>query len=194
MNANIKILSIGLVSLILICCSSSPPPKDETQELIDEYDKLLEQQKKINEKAIKDFESALANLRKDCSVLREYKTFINDNWQTYKRDETDFLLQLNERQLELYSEWYDSLKGDNQPKQVLYTKKLANSLNEKQKASWGNLYIKLSQHVDWVSDFQKRSNDFENKKNALLNYVRVLFNDPQFFEIFKLNIERDLAH
>jgi hypothetical protein len=187
MNTNLKILLIGLIPLVLICCSSSPPPKDEIQEVRDESDRRIEQQ-------FEAFENAMVNLRKECSVLKEDKTFLNDNWQKYKQDEADFLIQLNERQLEFYSGWYDSLKGDNQPKMLLYTKKLANSLDETQKALLRNLYMKRLEHNKWVSDFQKRSNDFENKKNVLLNYVRLLGGDSQSNEIFILLIEKELTY
>lgn len=188
MSANIKIISIGIVFLSLICCSSSPPSKDETQELLDEYDRIIEQQKKI-------IENALANLRKECSDLREYKKFLVDNWQKYKHEEADLLIQLNERQLEFYSEWYDSLTGDNQSKKALYTQKLMNSLDEKQTVLLRNLYIRRREHDIWVTDFQKKSNDFENRKNLLMNYFKFTFSDdPQMYEIIKLRIERDLTY
>jgi hypothetical protein len=187
MNANIKILIISLVSVSLIYCSSSPPPKNETQELFDEPDRRIEQQ-------FKALEDALSNLRKECSDLRKYKTNLNNLWQKNKQDEADLLIQLNERQLELYSEWYDSLKKDNLSKQMLYTEKLANSLNEKQKDLWRILFLNQSDYVNWVSDFQKWSKDFENRKNALLNYVRLMGGDSQSNDIFILLIEKDLTY
>jgi hypothetical protein len=59
---------------------------------------------------------------------------------------------------------------------MLYTKKLANSLDEEQKFLWGDLYMKRLKHNKWVTDFQKRSSEFENRKNVLFNLTFRLLN------------------
>jgi hypothetical protein len=194
MSSKIKNLLVSLVALLFICCSSPSPQKDEYQESLDELDRLLEQQEEQTKKNIEIVEEALTNLRKECSDLREYKAFLIDNWQKYKQHERDFLIQLNDRQRQLYSEWYISQKGDKLLKQRQYGKKLSSSLDKNQRSLFGFLYIKLREHDEWLTDFQKRSNEFQNRKNALLNYAKIMFDDPSMYENFKLSIENELAY
>ena len=194
MNGKIKDILVGMFALSFIYCSASPPPKDETQEFLNESYRITEQEKEQIKKEFEAFENALANLRKECSDLKEYKTLLTDNWQQYKQDEAEFLGQLNQRQLEVYSEWYDSLKRDNLSRTVLYTTKLANSLDEKQKVLWGGLYMKRLEHNKWLTDFQKRSNEFEGRKNVLFNYIRMRISDPELFEIYRWAHEKDLVY
>ncbi|MGB5747337.1 MAG: hypothetical protein WBM69_10165 [Desulfobacterales bacterium] len=193
-NHNINNLLVGLIALSFICCSSPPPPKDEYQASIDEWDRILEQQEKQSEKTVEAVDKSLKNLREECFALKVHKTFISDSWQKYKQDELDFLTQLNQSQQECYSEWYESLKEDNQSKQMLYTHKLTNSLDEKQRPLLGNLITKRLEHVELATDFRKRSDAFQNWKNTLLIYLRVMVDDPVLYESMKLSIENELAY
>ena len=179
MNHRLKNYLIGLVVFSLIGCSSSPSPRDETQAHIDEYNRLIAQQQKIDERTAKNLDNALAELRKECSDLRAYKTFLNDFWQKYKRDEADFLTELDKRQSKLYSGLYKSIEAENQPKMFSYAKELSASLDDKQKASLSSLYAKLLQRNNWLTDFKNRSDVFQNRKTALLNYVKALFSGEQ---------------
>lgn len=194
MNHRLKNYLIGLVVFSLIGCSSSPSPKDKTQVHIDEYNRLIAQQQKIDERTAKILDNALADLRTECSNLRAYKTFLNDFWQKYKRDEADFLTELDKRQSKLYSELYKSIEADNQPKMFSSAKELSSSLDDNQKASLSSLYAKLLQRNKWLTDFKNRSDVFQNRKNALLNYVKALFDDPKFYEKLRLSIEKQLAY
>lgn len=202
MSVNLKILLIGLIILGLICCSSSPPPKDEYQETLDEYQKSLEEYNRLLERRIeqdkKIFEAALntlENLRHECSMIRQNLKFANYKMKEFQQDNTDFMLQLNEQQLELYSEYEDSLKGDSTSKFLLYSKKLDSSLNERQLALWQRLNRMRAENHELATDLKKRIDQFQNKKEALLNYFKFTFSDdPQMYEIIKLDIERDLTY
>ena len=194
MDCNLKNILGGLLALGILFCSSPPPPTDQYQRSLDESDRILEQHEKQNKKTIELFDKTLTNLRKESSDLKKYKKFLANNWQKYKQDEAGFLIQLNQLQLEFYSEWFDSLQEDNQPKQMLCTKKLTNSLNVKQNAQLSNPYIKWLEHISWVTDFQKKNNEFQNKKNDLLQFLKLTLDDPNMYEIMKLSIENELSY
>jgi hypothetical protein len=194
MKGRIKNIVASMFFLSFIYCSTPPPQKNETQEILEVSDRQTEQETEKIKKEYEEFENALENLRKECFDLREYKKLITENWHQYKQVESKFLGQLNQRQLEVYSEWYDSLKSDNLSRAVLYTKKLSNSLNEKQKALWVDLYRRSLEHNKWVTDFQKRGNEFQNRKNALFNYIRMRINDPELFEIYRWANEQYLVY
>ena len=139
MSGYLKTLLIGIAAFSLIGCSSSSPPKDEYQETLDEYQKsideynrLLERQLEQRKKSFEAFENTLNNLRYDCSLIRQNLKFANYKLKEFHQDNADFILQLNEHQLELYSEYEDSLKGAKTSKFLLYHKKLASTLNERQ--------------------------------------------------------------
>ena len=193
-NHPISNLLAGLIALSFICCSSPPPPKDDSQASLDKWDRVLEQQENQSEKTIEAVNNALKNLREECFALKEHKIFIKDSWQKYKQDELDFLTQLNAAQLACYSEWCESLKEDNQSKQMLSTHKLTNSLDEKQKSLLGSLVTKRLEHVELAADFQKRSDAFQNWKNTLFVYLKTMVDDPVLYESMILSIENELAY
>ena len=90
--------------------------------------------------------------------------------------------------------FYANSKEDNQSKQMLYTHKLTNSLDENQRPLLGNLITRRLEHVELATDFRKRSDAFQNWKNTLLIYLKVMVDDPVLYESMKLSIENELEY
>ena len=64
-NLNINNFLVGLIALSFICCSSPPPQKDEYQERLDEWDRIIEQQEKQSEKTVEAVDKADADALRD---------------------------------------------------------------------------------------------------------------------------------
>jgi len=58
----------------------------------------------------------------------------------------------------------------------------------------GDLYRRGLEHNKWVTDFQKRGNEFQDRKKALFNYIRMRISDPELFEIYRWVHEKDLVY
>jgi hypothetical protein len=198
MSVYLKTLLIIFVVVSHIGCLSPPPQKDEYQETLetpDEYQKSLEEYNRQLERQLKAILNTIENLRQECSVIRQDLKFANYKLKEFQQANADFMLQLNEQQLELYSEYEDSLKGNSTSKFLLYSKKLANSINEKQIALLQNLNRKRIENYELATDLKERISQFENKKKTLLDYLKLTFSDdPQMYEIIKLDIEKDLTY
>jgi hypothetical protein len=199
MKDNIKFILISLIVLNLICCTALQPPsspkKDEYQESLDEFDRLLEQREKQNQELMETLKTGLDNLRLECLSVIWVKMEIDKKLSHYNRHEAILLNQLNDNQLELYSKWIDSINGDNLSRLMLYTRKLKDSLNKEQYASFLNLYDELISNTKEKTDFEQSVAGFENRKNKFLNGIKLLYpDDPTFHKTFKLIIENELTY
>lgn len=141
------------------------------------------------------FNNTVDKLRQKCADIRAYKSSLNFRLQRYKQFESALINQLNEHQLELYVELFDSLADINSAKIKLYNMKLRNSLDPEQNDLLSNLFMELGEISRLKIELNKRIRDFENRKAMLMKGLRLLFSDDSAsYEILKFTLEQDLSY
>ena len=197
-------LNVSLILILIFSCFSCyhqiPKTSEydelfrQTEELIREQEELNRQQEEQLKKQFNQYDKLFATLRNECKELKNIKSYSNLISQKYTQDEIIFLSKLNDKQLELYSKFSESLEGDISSKILLAQKRLAKSLNKEQWVKFVELHNRFLTINQINGEYNKRVRDFEDKKSQLIIYTKLIFNgSPNIFEILMI-IEEDLSY
>jgi DNA repair exonuclease SbcCD ATPase subunit len=164
MKKRLKVSLILVLILASFACYRQVPITSEYDELSKELEELSRQQEEL----YKQYKEFLESLRQECGELKNLKSYINLSLQKYRTDEIVFLAKLNEKQLELFSQFSESLKGDSLSNFLLSSKSLTKLLYEELKIEFDNLFQEHLTIRQLKQEYNKRITDFEDKKNWLI--------------------------
>jgi hypothetical protein len=120
-------------------------------------------------------------IKKEYQQLRQEKGVIDSAFNQYKQNEILFLKKLNDKELEYYANYYESLLNKNWPKTMLYHRKLKKELNSKLLNIFFNLNEDLMLLVKMNLSYKEKKAYLDNRKQNILDFTRLAFDDDTFY-------------
>jgi hypothetical protein len=170
-EGKMKFFFVCTAFILFIGCTQTPPAQKDKN--IDVFEDVLRQLEKETQKQsqvyFKQLKASLENLDKECDGMRAFRSRLDGSIQKFKKEETAFLLALNEEQLGLYAVWYETLSKNNTSPMLVFAQRLLESLDENKKPQFRQLYASYRKTSQIAQSFNQKSKEFEKKKSYYLN-------------------------
>jgi hypothetical protein len=193
-EGKMKFFFVCTAFILFIGCTQTPTAqKDED---IDVFEDVLQQLEKETQKQsqayFKQLKASLENLEKECNEMRAFRSRLDGSIQKFKKEETAFLLAIDDEQLGLYAVWYEALSKNNTAPMLVFAQRLLDSLDENKKPLFRQLYASYRETSKLAQSFNKKSKEFEKKKSYYLNSLKRQF--PKNFAKIETGVNQILAY